>query len=44
LMDVIMEAAEKTGGKVEVISTETPEGGQFKELGGVGAMLRYKIS
>ncbi|MFH1622922.1 MAG: peptide chain release factor aRF-1 [Candidatus Aenigmatarchaeota archaeon] len=42
LMDVIMEAAEKTGAKVEMISTETPEGGQFKELGGIGAILRYK--
>jgi len=44
LMDAIMEQAEKMGAKVEVISTETPEGGQFKELGGIGAMLRYKVS
>lgn len=44
LMDVIMEQAEKTGAKVEIISLETPEGGQFKELGGVGAMLRYKLN
>jgi len=42
LMDVIIEAAEKTGAKVEMISTETPEGGQFKELGGIAAFLRYK--
>ena len=42
LMDLIMEAAEKTGAKVEIISLETPEGGQFKELGGIAAMLRYK--
>ena len=44
LMDVIVEAAEKTGAKVEMISIETPEGGQFKELGGIAAFLRYKIS
>ena len=44
LMDVIIEQAEKMGAKVEIISTETPEGGQFKELGGIAAFLRYKIS
>jgi peptide chain release factor subunit 1 len=43
LMDVLMEQAEKMGAKVEIISTETPEGGQFKELGGVAAFLRYKV-
>lgn len=44
LMDVLMEQAQKMGAKVEIISTETPEGGQFKELGGIAAFLRYKIS
>jgi len=44
LMDVIIEQAEKTGAKVEVISTETPEGGQFRELGGIAAFLRYKLN
>ena len=36
--------AEKTGSKVEIISTETKEGIQLKELGGVAAILRYQIS
>jgi peptide chain release factor subunit 1 len=44
LMDALMEQAEKMGAKVEIISTETPEGGQFKELGGIATMLRYKLS
>jgi peptide chain release factor subunit 1 len=44
LMDVLLEQAEKMGAKVEIVSTETPEGGQFKELGGVAAFLRYKVS
>ena len=35
--------AEKTGTKIEVISTDTPEGLQFHELGGIAGMLRYKI-
>lgn len=44
LMDALIEKAEKMGAKVEMISTDTPEGGQFKELGGVAAMLRYKLN
>jgi peptide chain release factor subunit 1 len=44
LTDVLIEEAEKTGTKVELISTETREGHQFKELGGLGAILRFKLS
>ena len=33
--------AEKTGAKIEIISTETEEGMQFKNLGGIGALLRF---
>jgi len=44
LSDVLMEQAGKSGAKVEMISTDTNEGAQFKELGGLGAMLRYKLS
>jgi peptide chain release factor subunit 1 len=44
LTDVFIEEAEKTGTKVELISTETREGHQFKELGGLGAILRFKLS
>lgn len=43
LTDVLIEEAEKTGTKVELISTETREGHQFKELGGLGAILRFKL-
>jgi peptide chain release factor subunit 1 len=35
--------AEETGCKVEMVSNETEEGKQFKQLSGMGAMLRYKI-
>jgi peptide chain release factor subunit 1 len=43
LEDILIEGAEKTGAKVEMISTETREGYQFKELGGIGAILRFKL-
>jgi len=35
--------AEEMSGKVELISVETEEGVQFWNLGGVGAVLRFKI-
>lgn len=38
----ILEHAESMGSKVELISTESPRGGQLKELGGIGAILRYR--
>jgi peptide chain release factor subunit 1 len=34
---------EETGCKFEIVSTETEEGKQFKQLSGMGAMLRFKI-
>jgi peptide chain release factor subunit 1 len=41
-IEELAEAAELTGAKVEMISTETPEGQQFKSgFGGIGAILRY---
>jgi peptide chain release factor subunit 1 len=40
-----MEAeAQKTGTKVEIISTETREGAQLKDLGKVAAILRYEVN
>ncbi len=39
----LMKMAENTGAKVEIISIETEEGQQFNNLGGIGAILRYKI-
>ena len=38
------EQAKKVGTAVEIISTETPEGAQLKELGGYGAFLRFEVS
>jgi peptide chain release factor subunit 1 len=39
----LKEKAESTGATVEVVSTETEEGDQFKNLGGIGAVLRFKV-
>jgi peptide chain release factor subunit 1 len=35
--------AESISAKVEIISTETPEGEQFKNLSGFGALMRFRI-
>lgn len=35
--------AENIGSTVEVVSVETPEGEQFKNLSGIGGLLRFKI-
>lgn len=43
LMEILTEKANEFGAKVELISTDSREGKQFKEIGGVGALLRYKI-
>lgn len=43
LSEILTEKAIEFGAKVELISTDTREGKQFKEIGGIGAMLRYKI-
>jgi len=43
LGELISEEAINFGTKVEFISTDTTEGRQFKELGGIGGFLRYKI-
>jgi len=39
-----IELAEKSGAKIQIISTGTPEGEQLKGLGGVAAVLRFAIS
>ena len=39
----LKESAENTGATVEIISTETEEGQQFKNIGGIGAILRFKV-
>jgi peptide chain release factor subunit 1 len=35
--------AENISSKVEIVSTQTEEGEQFMNLGGIGALLRFKI-
>jgi peptide chain release factor subunit 1 len=39
----ITKLADNAGTEIEFISTETTEGEQFKNLSGVGAMLRFKV-
>jgi len=44
LVDELVEKASSLGVRIEYISTETQEGKQFKELGGIAAFLRYKLN
>ncbi len=39
----LKELAKKSGAKIEIISTDTEEGEQFFNLGGIGAILRFEI-
>jgi peptide chain release factor subunit 1 len=43
VIDAFKELAEQTGAKIEVISKDTREGEQLLALGGVAALLRYKL-
>ncbi len=43
LVDTLKERAEELGVKVEFISTTSKEGIQFKQISGIGALLKYKI-
>ena len=42
-IEELEEFAESTGAKTEVVSIETQEGIQLKNLGGIGAILRFPI-
>jgi peptide chain release factor subunit 1 len=42
-LEIIEEHAQQMGTTVEVISTETREGAQLVDMGGVGAILRYAL-
>jgi len=44
IVDDLIEQAVKDGATVEYISVNTPEGRQFREIGGIAAFLRYKLS
>ena len=39
----LLKLAENIGSNVEIVSSETTEGEQFKNLSGIGALLRFKI-
>ena len=43
IIEEFISKAEQTNAKVELISTDTREGQQLKDIGGIGAMLRYAI-
>jgi len=43
VVEEIIKKAESFGSKVEFVSVETVEGAQFKELGGIGGILRFRI-
>ncbi|MFH1364527.1 MAG: peptide chain release factor aRF-1 [Candidatus Aenigmatarchaeota archaeon] len=42
ITEMIIKEAEEMGTKIEYVSVHTPKGEQLKELGGVGAILRFK--
>lgn len=42
-IDSLSEATEKMGGKVVLISTETREGVQLRDMGGIAALLRFGV-
>ncbi|MFB6088372.1 MAG: peptide chain release factor 1, partial [Candidatus Aenigmatarchaeota archaeon] len=44
VFEAMEEKAENIGAETEVISKDTQEGKQFYQLGGIGAILRYRIS
>jgi len=43
LIKELTKLAENTSSNVEVVSTETEEGQQFNNMGGIGAILRFRI-
>ncbi len=43
LIEVLSEQAKGMGSHVEIISVDSREGAQFKELGGIGGILRFKV-
>ena len=42
-VEKLLNSVEAKGGKVEVISTTHDSGEQFHRMGGLGAMLRFKL-
>jgi len=42
-VDEVLESAEQQGGEITVFSSEFDPGQQLRNLGGIGALLRYEI-
>jgi len=43
-MKEFKDLAENIGSTIEIVSLETEEGEQFKNLSGIGAILRFRVS
>ena len=43
LIKEMTQLAENTGAEIKIISTDTPEGEQFYNMGGIGSILRFSI-
>ncbi len=43
LMTELKKLAENISSNIEIVSTETEEGEQFQNLGGIGAILRFRV-
>ncbi|MCS7135203.1 MAG: peptide chain release factor 1, partial [Candidatus Aenigmarchaeota archaeon] len=44
LAEILSEKVKEMGGNVEIISTDSREGQALKEIGGIGAILRYRLN
>jgi peptide chain release factor subunit 1 len=44
LADLLAKKVKEMGGSVEIISKDSREGSSLKEIGGIGAILRYRMS
>ncbi len=44
LSEIVLRDAAQYGSKVEWVSSDTEEGRQFRNIGAIGALLRYKLS
>jgi len=44
LADILGKRVKEMGGNVEIISKDSREGSSLKEIGGIGAILRYRLS
>lgn len=43
LSEILSEKVKDMGGNVQIISIDSREGGSLKEIGGIGAILRFKL-